>query len=331
MGKWIRKSLLTIVLLHMLVFPVAANTIELIPVGKTIGLDLECDGVYLIRFDGQNSPAQNAGLKVGDKIVSVNGNDLQNAEELHSEILKSSGDQIILNVERCNKPMSFTVSPDSGKDGWQIGVYVQDRITGLGTVTFYDPGTGVFGALGHGVNQASTGLPITLARGMAVDARVSGIQKGAPGTPGSLKGSPKGRMLGVVLCNTPQGIFGYAEGTAWSGAAVPVASHEQITTGPAEILSTVNGTATKRYSVDIEELSFNSETGRNLLLKVTDPELLDETGGIVQGMSGSPIIQNGRLIGAVTHVLIQDPTRGYGIFIENMLNGYQAEQITKAA
>lgn len=303
--------------------PVYAESDCLIPVGKAVGLDLETDGVYLIRFEGESSPAQAAGLKIGDRIVSVNGRSLHHTEELQSEIRKNGGRNLIVDVERNSRPMSFTVQPVSVNSAWQIGVLVQDRITGLGTVTFYNPKTGLFGALGHGVNQNGSGMPMNVSRGKAIAARVADVQKGAPGTPGSLKGAAAGRLLGIVEENTPQGIFGHAARDAWTGSALPVAGHEEITTGPAEIWSTVDGDRTDRYSVDIEALSFGADQEKNMCLLVTDPRLLDLTGGIVQGMSGSPIIQNGRLIGAVTHVLIQDPTRGYGIFIENMLAGYQ--------
>ena len=314
MRKRMIAMLAALLLLPVLLLPAAAQ--DLIPVGQTVGLALRLDGVYVVRFDSQSgtAPAQDAGLKVGDRIVAVDGAELESADALRSLVAAGHGADLILRVRRGEKDMSFTVRPVSTQSGWRLGVYVQDRIEGLGTVTFYDPGTGVFGALGHGV---SGGLQIL--DGAATQTAVLSVRRGEAGQPGELRGLVgAGERLGRVEKNTDRGVFGHAE-QAWEGAAIPAAERSEITTGPAELLCNVEGTEIRRCAVEIEALTFADEGCRDLRLRVTDPELLARTGGIVQGMSGSPILQNGRLVGAVTHVLIGDPTRGYGIFIGHML------------
>ena len=200
-----------------------------------------------------------------------------------------------------------------------MGVYLRQGISGIGTVTWYDPDTGTFGALGHGVSTAKDCL-LPLVSGSIYPAQAVAAQKGKTGEPGLVKGKALSEApMGTILRNTPQGIFGAVNG-AFSGQPLPVAAWEDLHTGAAAIRSTVQGDEPREYSVEILKIyPKDRQTGRNLLLKVTDPELIAATGGIVQGMSGSPILQDGKLVGAVTHVLVNDPTAGYGIFIENML------------
>ena len=195
-----------------------------------------------------------------------------------------------------------------------------DQVTGIGTVTWYDPQNGTFGTLGHGVNDAQ-GKLLKLTAGSAYRAQVAAVTKGKAGQPGQLRGSLAGtEPIGQLTCNTDRGLFGRTE-TGWTGTPLAVAEPAEIRTGSATIYSTVGDGGVREYSVEILKIYPNTPAGdKNLLLKVTDPALLEATGGIVQGMSGSPIIQDGKLIGAVTHVLVNDPTRGYGIFIENMLD-----------
>ena len=332
MGARIRSALAAVLLPLFWLVPTAAAVETLVPVGQTVGLDLETEGVYVLQFDGDDAPAKVCGLKAGDRIVRVNGCPLEQAEQLRTAAEESRGEELILDVDRGGKAMRFTIRPKRADSGWKLGLFLQDRISGLGTVTFYDPETGLFGALGHGVNEAASSCPMAIAKGAAVAVDITAVQKGAPGTPGCLKGSAgSGGLLGVVELNTADGIFGHALGAGWSGPLLHLAAQREITTGPAEIWSSAIGGMVEKYSVSIEEISFDAQSGRNLKLRVTDPRLLEATGGIVRGMSGSPILQNGRLIGAVTHVLIQDPARGYGIFIENMLAGYQDGEENQAA
>ena len=307
MRKRILAIMAALLLLPVLLFPAAAQ--DLIPVGQTVGLALRLDGVYVVRFDADAAPAREAGLKVGDRIVSVDGAELDSAETLRSRIAAGHGADLILRVRRGEKDMSFTVRPVSTETGWRLGVYVQDRIEGLGTVTFYDPQTGAFGALGHGVSGGGE-RTLEILGGTATRTEVVSVRRGEAGCPGELRGAvDTGEALGRVEENSDCGVFGHAE-AVWDGVAVPAAEPGEVTTGPAELLCNVSGSEIRRCAV---------EEGRDLRLRVTDPELLAATGGIVQGMSGSPILQNGRLVGAVTHVLIGDPTRGYGIFIGHML------------
>ena len=323
MGRRYRWPVLFLCAFLLLSGQAAARDWELVPLGQTAGLELQLDGVYVVRFDPdrEQSPAGAAGLRVGDRILSVGGVPIRQAADLQARISAAHGEGLVFLVARGNRSMSFTVRPASTAAGWRIGVYVQDRILGLGTLTFYDPATGVFGALGHGVSDTEAHL-LPFTEGVATEAAVIGVRKGAAGSPGELQGSPERSVcLGLVEENTAQGIFGRLLQPPAAGRALPVASRAEITTGPAEIWSNVEGTEVRRYEIEIEGLSFSADRDRNLQLRVTDEALLARTGGIVQGMSGSPIIQNGKLVGAVTHVLVRDPSRGYGILIEHMLEG----------
>ena len=292
----------------------------LVPVGQTVGLQLRDNTVTIAAFDDSlGAEARDAGLKIGDMIVKVNGKTVHNTDEVRS-ILNSSGSSASLLIRRGSKELELPVKITPTESGAKLGVYLKQGITGIGTVTWYDPATGEFGALGHGVNGTG-GVLLKMAQGVTYPARVQSVTKGKSGRPGQLKGScDDADICGELLRNTPQGVFGKSN-TGWLGEPIPVAAPEQIHTGQATIRSTVNGSVTGDYSAEILKVYPASRTdGRNLLLKITDPILLEATGGIVQGMSGSPIIQDGRLVGAVTHVLVNDPTTGYGIFIENMLD-----------
>lgn len=200
-----------------------------------------------------------------------------------------------------------------------MGVYLRQGIAGIGTVTYFDPDTGVFGALGHGV-CGSDGL-LNMTRGSAYEASVMEVKKGKSGDPGQLKGAARSiEPIAPLLRNTAQGVFGINP-RGWKGEALPVAEYSQIHTGPAAIRAQIGSGQAQEYSVEILKIYPQTRADcRNFLLKVTDPDLLSATGGIVQGMSGSPILQDGQLIGAVTHVLVNDPTAGYGIYIQNMLD-----------
>ena len=209
------------------------------------------------------------------------------------------------------------MQPQRTADGWRLGVFVRDSITGIGTVTYYDPENGTFGALGHGVCDSSALLP--LRSGLALPAAVTSITRGEVGTPGALHGAVTGRSpSGTIRSNTERGIFG-TMAPPQDASPLPTAAAAQVHTGSATILSNVSGTETREYAVQIVSVEPDEPQGRNLRLAVTDSTLLAQTGGIVQGMSGSPILQDGRLVGAVTHVLVNEPAAGYGILIENML------------
>jgi len=292
----------------------------LVPVGEVIGLQLQSDVVTVEGFDPQlGAAAQDAGLEAGDQLLKIDDIPITCAEDVRQALNRSDGD-VELHIRRGKSTRELEVEPQITPQGPKLGLYLKEGITGIGTVTYYDPNSGGFGALGHGVND-SEGSLVTMTRGFAYRAIVDNVRKGKSGDPGQLMGSvTQLTPVAPVDQNTPQGVFGKA-GKAFSGDPLPVAAVSEIRTGPAQIRSTVAGGTPREYSVEILRVyPASAATGRNMLLRITDPVLLETTGGIVQGMSGSPIIQDGKLVGAVTHVLVNDPTTGYGIFIENMLD-----------
>ena len=268
-------------------------------------------------------------MQVGDRICALNGEPLASAESLKKLVAGSSGTMVVLDVDRAGRALQVALCPVVRDGAAFLGLQIRDRLSGLGTVTFYDPQTGLFGALGHGVSGGG-GQLMAIRSGLATDTAVSGVRRGTSGAPGSLLGrSSGGTVLGTLVQNTPQGLFGYAKEAALKGQPVPLASQAEIQTGPAEIWCSFEDGQTVPYQVEIETVRLDTENCKDLRLVVTDRRLLEKTGGIVQGMSGSPILQNGKLVGAVTHVLVRDPTRGYGILIGHMLNG--ADQAAQAA
>ena len=292
----------------------------LIPVGEVIGLQLQTDIVTIQGFDqelGQLSQA--AGLEAGDQILEIDDAPVTCAEDIRQALIRSDGD-VDIHIRRGNTTRELEIQPQITPDGPKLGIYLKEGVTGIGTVTYYDPQTGDFGALGHGVNDPDGDL-LPMTQGFAYRAKVDNVCKGKSGDPGQLMGSvTELSPIAPLSKNAPQGVFGKST-NGFHGDALPAAAISEIHTGPAVIRSTIAGEDIQEYSVEILKVyPASSDTGRNMLLKITDPRLLETTGGIVQGMSGSPIIQDGKLIGAVTHVLVNDPTTGYGIFIENMLD-----------
>ena len=314
------SKLLFILLFIICLTATTAAAATVIPGGQVIGLHLQDDTVTVTEFDEAiGSAARSAGLQKGDRIVSIDQKKITCAADIRDALSTSDG-QVDIAVQRGKKTKTLTLCPPLTEDGPRLGVYLRQGTTGLGTVTFYDPHSGAFAALGHGVNTAE-GKLLTLRDGSAYAARVHGVKKGEAGAPGQLLGSVTSpETVGKLSAITNQGAFGKLTQKI-PGDPLPTANADEIKTGAATIRSTVDGQSLREYSVEILKLypSGASRT-RNLLLKVTDEALLSATGGIVQGMSGSPIIQNGKLVGAVTHVLVNDPTTGYGIFIENMLD-----------
>ena len=311
------RAVFSVICAFVLTISVSATRM-LIPVGEVIGIELTDGSVSVAAFDEATGAASRAaGLQVGDKIVSVDDQRIRSAQDVRHALERADG-VVELTVERGDTSKTLTVHPKITQSGPRLGVYLRQGITGIGTVTWYDPETRQFGALGHGVNT-SAGELLAMRWGNTYEASVAGVQKGAVGAPGQLIGAVEDRMIGTLSKNTHQGIFGTSE-KQWTGEALTVATGDEVQTGSAVIRSTVDGKSVQEYSVKILKIYPDADkTGRNMLLQITDPQLLETTGGIVQGMSGSPIIQDGKLVGAVTHVLVNDPTRGYGIFIENML------------
>ena len=311
-------NIFAVLLAVLLILPVGAQAAQLIPGGQLIGLELCNNTVTVAAFDKTGSVAQTAGLQVGDRITHINKIPVCNASDIKTALSRTQG-MVRVDYQRKGQARSVEFQPDMSQGNARLGIYLKQGITGVGTVTFYDPDTGNFGALGHCVNDQS-GKILKMSTGNAFDAHVMAVKKGKSGTPGQLMGAMDVQYFGSLSKNTPQGVFGKTE-TPVRGDALETASAKDVHTGTAIIRSTVENNGVQDYSVKILKIYPASRTGgRNMLIKVTDPALLQATGGIVQGMSGSPIIQDGKLVGAVTHVLVNDPTRGYGIFIENMLD-----------
>ena len=289
----------------------------LIPVGEVVGLSLHDGSVTVAAFhELHGSAAREAGICIGDEILSLDGRRVDSASDLF-DALKRSGGTVTLGLRRDGREKQVKLCPAVTKEGPRLGVYVREGVTGIGTVTFFDPESGAFGCLGHGISD-SRGDLAPMESGWVYDAAVESVKRGQVGEPGQLKGAVSSETpIGTLRSNTARGVFGRAD--PWKGEALPIAEPEQVHPGAARILSNVSGDEVCFFDVQILRCRPGTD-GRDLLLKVTDPELLAATGGIVAGMSGSPIIQDGRLVGAVTHVLVNDPTRGYGIFIENMLD-----------
>ena len=256
---------------------------------------------------------------MGDEILTIDDKPIHCAEDIR-QALKQSDGEVHLQIRRGRQTRQLELSPVVTKDGPKLGILLKAGITGSGTVTYYDPQSGTFGALGHGVNDPDGEL-VVMSQGLAYAAQVDTVRKGRAGEPGQLMGAVTDpEPLAQLSKNTPQGVFGSGS-LLFRGDPLPAASASEIRTGPATIRSTVQNGTVREYSVEILKIYPGSGAdGRNMVLRITDPALLEATGGIVQGMSGSPIIQDGKLVGAVTHVLVNDPTTGYGIFIENMLD-----------
>ena len=312
-----RRSIIAIVFICILTTGVFASD-YLIPVGKVVGLDLSSGTVTVVAFEDEISVAKEAGLQAGDQILSINGTRVACAEDVRRALDHSQGAAELV-ISRDGAEKAIHLEPQITDHGPRLGVFLRQGITGIGTVTWFDPDTGTFGTLGHGVSDAK-GCLLKMTSGKVYPATVASVQKGKVGAPGQLKGAISGdTLLGTVSVNSQQGVFGTVR-SPWDGEAIPTAAWEEIHTGNASIRSTVTEGGPRDYSVEILKIYSKTKADcRNFLIKITDPALLDATGGIVQGMSGSPIIQDGKLVGAVTHVLVNDPTRGYGIFIENML------------
>jgi stage IV sporulation protein B len=301
----------------------------LVPCGTPFGIELEMGGAMVISTeavktaDGSNCPAEDAGLEPGDLIQSVDGQAIYSNQDLQSAIASTEGASVTVVFTREDTQYSCTLTPVYATEtkSYTAGIWVRDSSAGIGTLTFYEEATDSFGGLGHPICDSDTGDILPLRSGRAIRATIDGVIPGVAGSPGMLEGSfLNASTLGTLLCNNRCGVFGTLFCNPSTEEAIPMALKQEVQTGTAEILCTTSGSTPSRYTVEIESLDFaGTDNTKNMILRVTDPVLLEETGGIVQGMSGSPILQNGMLVGAVTHVFVDDPTRGYGIFCENMV------------
>ncbi|MDD2994159.1 MAG: SpoIVB peptidase [Pygmaiobacter sp.] len=303
--------------------------------GTPFGIKMFSNGALVVAFSdlytvlGSQNPAKEAGLRLGDLIVSANGRSVRTNDELAEAIAAAGGGGIEVAYLRGETRYTCVLTPaqDSRTGAYKAGVWVRDSSAGIGTLTFIDPLHNTFAGLGHAISDTDTGADIPLLSGEIVPVTVTGIVKGSAGTPGELRGEfAGGGALGSVLANDATGVYGVLSGGGGMGGTVyPVANMQEVQPGEAQMLTTIAGTEAKLYSVRIERVNLTAaDPNRNMLIRVTDATLLSTTGGIVQGMSGSPLIQNGQLVGAVTHVLVNDPSRGYAILAETMLTGADA-------
>ena len=295
---------------------------ELLVGGQAVGIEISADGVLVSGFcevdtpEGAVSPAREAGFAVGDLIVKMDGAEIRSAEDLIAAVARQGGAESELEVLREGKTQWLRVRPAlSTTKQWLLGLWLRDGVSGIGTLTFIDPRSGVFGALGHSVNDENSARPVPLRTGQICAAEIVSVSPGVPGAPGELCGGGTEELLGSVEKNTPAGIFGHV--TAVPGGRLLQTG--DIKTGRASIVSTLSGREAREYDVEIDRVY--SEGGKtHALLTVTDGALSSASGGIVQGMSGSPIIQDGSIVGAVTHVFVNDPGRGFAIGIYDMLS-----------
>ena len=321
-------SLLLLVVLIMPLGVAAAKARELIVAGTPFGVKIRTAGVIVVGIPNENGPAAEAGLKRGDVITAINGEAIESAEEFSERIKVSGGSALTLDCKSGEDVRSVTVTPMTDESGeYKLGVWVKDSAAGIGTITFIDPETKAFAGLGHGICDGAGGEPIPFAFGSAEDVTLTGIVIGKAGAPGELRGSFAGHKMGKLLKNDITGVYGVLVEIpeTLSAEKYPVCKSSDIKEGKAYIYATVDGEGRKQYEIEIFGIEKEGKD-RNFSVRITDEALLSKTGGIVQGMSGSPIIQDGKLIGAVTHVLVNDPTRGYGIFIENMLEAAEMPQ-----
>jgi stage IV sporulation protein B len=283
---------------------------------------------------GYKNPAKTAGLQMGDVIVSVAGQSTKTNEDVAAALQSTGGKPAEVVYMRNDKQCSVLLTPvyDSAAECWRTGMWVRDSSAGIGTLTFVDDTTGVFAGLGHSIHDVDTGTTISLLSGEIVPVEITGIVAGSAGSPGELQGRFLSNVpTGIITVNDDTGVYGQAT-SYFKGTQTEVALAQDICPGEAEIITTVNGQTPERYSVIIEKVALGSEDpNRNMVVRITDQRLLDATGGIVQGMSGSPLLQNGKLVGAITHVLVNDPTRGYAIFAENMLKTVDSAAAKNAA
>lgn len=299
--------------------------------GTPFGIKMVTDGVMVVGTGAITdcnsravSPAQIAGIQEGGIILSINGEKISSKKQLTKLVESSAGQPLSLVVRRGEQLTSLHLSPvrSSLDNSYHLGLWVRDSSAGIGTMTFYDPNNGCFAGLGHAICDVDTGQLMPLSQGEIVEASIIGVHAGKSGSPGQLQGAfVANRSIGSLYTNSYNGVYGRLMNQPVDARTIPMAQCQEVRQGPVKILTTVSGQKPQLFDACIEKLSLSQdEPTKNMVLRITDPDLLELSGGIVQGMSGSPIIQDGMLVGAVTHVFVNDPTRGYGIFAENMDN-----------
>ncbi len=314
------------IIISLSIIITASAADSLVPLGHTTGIKISSSGALVVGYSDSVSPnpCKAAGIAPGDIIRKVGDMEISSNADLVKAVSESGGKPLTFEYVRNGKTHTCTVEPKPCDGGeYAVGIWVRDSIAGIGTLTYFDPETNTYGALGHGISDNETNTLLPLQNGSLLPSKVQSVTKGKPGHPGELVGIfDIDRTFADISKNTEGGIFGkITDATSiQKGAALPLAKRNEIHRGPAKILSNVEGDEVKEYDIEITAIYFDGEKTKNMLIRATDPELLAKTGGIVCGMSGSPIIQDGKLVGAVTHVLVNDPTKGYAIFIDNMLD-----------
>lgn len=299
------------------------DTLLLIPGGSIFGAKIKQSYVSV------QNPGEVSELKAGDKILSINGTRVSSAQDVKNAVKKHIGKNMDLTVERDGKEISIRITPKQTKGEYKIGLVLREGAAGIGTITYIDPATSEFGGLGHGICDSDTGEVITFTEGQVTGVILSGVKKGEEGKPGELSGLLTDKISGVLYSNTECGVFGKLDKIPDGATPIEIARRDEVHDGAATVLSTVKSGGEKEFQIEIFDVNKSSTGTKSFRIKVTDPTLIAITGGVVRGMSGSPIIQDGKLVGAVTHVMVADPTEGYGIFIENMLSA--AENIVPKA
>lgn len=321
------------------VIPVSSVNVQVVDelqvavLGTPFGMKLYTEGVLVIDLtevqtaNGIKKPAEEAGIEKGDYILSVNGSAIASNEDLSFAVENSGGKKMEFLIKRDNKEIKLKVAAVTSSEtgSYKIGIWIRDSSAGIGTLTFYSPATDIVCGLGHGICDEDTGELLSINSGEIVEAKIIGIEKGTTGSPGQLKGQFGFSSIGDIDLNCRLGVYCDLDSRIKMPELTEIALKQEVTDGDAQILCTIEGNEPALYTckIKIRSSALHSDT-QNMVVTVTDEKLLDSTGGIVQGMSGSPIIQNGKLIGAVTHVLVDDPTKGYAIFAENMLETAQS-------
>lgn len=301
---------------------------KVVPIGASIGMKLYTDGVLVVgmsEIEGEE-PFKNSGIKEGDRILEINDNKISNTNELINVVNESEGNNLNIKYVRGEEVETTSIKPvKNSNNEYKLGLWVRDAAAGVGTLTFYEPESGMFAALGHGIVDIDTSQIINIANGELVTTNILSITKGEKGTPGEIRGTiENGYTLGNIYKNTGFGVFGSLTNTSPLGIntneAIDVALRNEIQLGKAEIICQLEDGKKEKYEIEIQKKFVNNnEDNKSMLIKITDDRLLEKTGGIIQGMSGAPIIQNGKFVGAVTHVLVNNPTVGYAVFGDIMI------------
>lgn len=318
------KSFSLLLLFALLVLPskIYAYSDYIYVGGENIGIKINSKGVLVVGTYSVNGidVAQKSGIKNGDMIIEINNNKVSSIDDMVSQISKANKESIQVSYIRENKKYNTDLNVIKDSNIYKTGLYVKDSITGIGTLTYIDPQSKIFGALGHEIKESNTGIILEIKDGTIYNSTVTSIDRSSSGNPGSKNATlDYSKEIGKISNNTEKGIFGKYNDIIQNKKLYKVANEKDIKTGNAKILTVLEGSEVKEYDINIIKINLKNGETKNIIFEITDKELLNSTGGVVQGMSGSPIIQDNKIIGAVTHVVVDNPIKGYGIFITNML------------